>query len=410
MQNTPRVNGDLSRLRVAHLVEHYLPISENWLHRLVVGVPGVEATVLAGSAIDPGGREFPVDRLLIGWRDAPVRSWFASRCPEGHWRQLRVLAGHLRALDVDVVHAHFGPVAWAWLPALSANRPPLVTSFYGHDMSELPAQVPAWRQRYAALFARANRILCEGPAMKRGIVALGCAPDRIAIQRLGIERPAADPPPRRFEPGRRLRVLAAGRFKEKKGLPDAIAAVAIASGVVDVSLTIVGGPADDEAQRQEASRIHQAARASGLGDRLTFAGVVAHGQFLALARTHDVFLQPSRTAASGDTEGGLPVALLEAAATGTAVVATRHADIPDAVLDGVTGLLAGEGDIEGLAAHVVRLAREPEARARLGRAAAEHVRRAFDADDWQARLAGHYRELAGRTAADGDRTEEALAR
>ena len=70
---------------------------------------------------------------------------------------------------------------------------------------------------------------------------------------------------------------------------------------------------------------------------------------------------------------GTPVAVLEASATGLPVVATRHAGIPDVVLDGETGLLVDEGDVEGMAAQMIRLADDPELAARLGRAGRQRV-------------------------------------
>jgi len=81
----------------------------------------------------------------------------------------------------------------------------------------------------------------------------------------------------------------------------------------------------------------------------------------------DVLLVPSRTARDGDEEG-TPTVICEGSAAGLPVVGTRHAGIPEQVDDGATGLLAEERDVEGLAAHLVRLAGDPELRVELGRA------------------------------------------
>jgi glycosyltransferase involved in cell wall biosynthesis len=66
---------------------------------------------------------------------------------------------------------------------------------------------------------------------------------------------------------------------------------------------------------------------------------------------------------------GLPNVLLEALAAGKAVVATRVAGIPDVILEGENGLLVPEHDPKALGAALGQMAREPETRARLGRAA-----------------------------------------
>jgi glycosyltransferase involved in cell wall biosynthesis len=68
-----------------------------------------------------------------------------------------------------------------------------------------------------------------------------------------------------------------------------------------------------------------------------------------------LFAQHSVVAGDGDSEG-TPVAILEASAAGLPVVATRHAGIPDVVLDGETGLLVDEHDIDGMARAISALA------------------------------------------------------
>jgi colanic acid/amylovoran biosynthesis glycosyltransferase len=79
------------------------------------------------------------------------------------------------------------------------------------------------------------------------------------------------------------------------------------------------------------------------------------------------FVQHSVTTQDGDSEG-TPVAVLEAGASGLPVVATRHAGIKDAVVDRKTGLLIDEGDIEGMAGQMIRLAQDPHLAADLGQA------------------------------------------
>src|SRR5206468_10582768 len=85
------------------------------------------------------------------------------------------------------------------------------------------------------------------------------------------------------------------------------------------------------------SRIEALARELGIGDEVVFLGAQPHARFREeLLRAH-LFLSPSVTAADGDTEGGAPVGIIEASATGMPVVATRHADIPEVIRHGETG-------------------------------------------------------------------------
>jgi glycosyltransferase involved in cell wall biosynthesis len=96
---------------------------------------------------------------------------------------------------------------------------------------------------------------------------------------------------------------------------------------------------------------------------------------------------------------GLPVALLEAMAHGRAVVATRVGGMPEVVTDGEDGLLVPGQDPEALAEAIVRLARDPAERVRLGAAARARAQRLNDHEVTD-RLDGIYRDvLAGAARA-----------
>jgi colanic acid/amylovoran biosynthesis glycosyltransferase len=377
-------------LKVVHLARNYLPYSQTWIHRQIGWLPPDDVALVAEKLVPPGLTAFPVPSTLVLSQAFPVSYRVASVLSPGERAGLALALSYIRRQRPLVLHAHFGNIAWRWESVARRLGTPLVASFYGRDLSVLPRQHPKWRRRYRRLFASGSLFLCEGPAMAAALEAVGCPRDRIGIQRLGIDLSGVEPVPRRRRPGEPLEVLAAARFVAKKGLPDAIAAVAVASRDIDVRLTIAGGPDDTHRSRAEAARIAAAAAASGLGDRLRFTGVLAHDALIALACQSHVFLQPSRTAADGDNEGGAPVTLIDVAATGLPAVATRHADIPDVVPDGVSGLLAGEGDVTALSANLVRLARQPELLLRLGQNAAARVREVFAVDRCAASLRAHY--------------------
>jgi len=390
----PRAPGRVV-LRVVHLLNKYLPYSQAWLHRLLTWPSEVEPSFVADHLVPPGPAVFPVPNLLVLAEAFPLSHPPAAWLSPGGRLTAALALEHVRARRPHLLHAHFGHTGWRWLTTARRLDVPLVTSFYGWDVSVL-ARRPWWRRRYRQLFAGGARFLCEGPAMARTLEALGCPSHRIGIQRLGLDARGIEARSRALRPGEPLEVLAAARFTEKKGLPDAIAAVALASREIEVRLTVAGAAAPTGAGRREARRIADAAGASGLGDRLRFVGTLPHDELLALALRSHVFLQPSRTAADGDSEGGAPVTLVDVAATGLPAVATRHADIPEVVVDGETGLLAAEGEVSTLAAHLVRLSRQPALLPRLSEGAASRARGEFGAERCAASLRAHYGHAAGQ--------------
>ena len=106
---------------------------------------------------------------------------------------------------------------------------------------------------------------------------------------------------------------------------------------------------------------------------VTFLGAQKSEVVLREMQQARAFVQHSIRASNGDSEG-TPVAILEAAACGLPVIATRHAGISDVVLHEETGLLVDEHDVAGMADHLRTLANKPQYAGELGIQAAKHVR------------------------------------
>jgi glycosyltransferase involved in cell wall biosynthesis len=107
-----------------------------------------------------------------------------------------------------------------------------------------------------------------------------------------------------------------------------------------------------------------------------------------------VVVHPSVTTAAGMMDG-IPVALMEAMATGCAVVSTRVSGIPELVEDGRSGLLVEQRDADALADALGRLLADRELAARLGRAGREVVVRRFSIEANGAALLAAFARTAG---------------
>ena len=116
----------------------------------------------------------------------------------------------------------------------------------------------------------------------------------------------------------------------------------------------------------------QTARMLEIEANVDFLGPRSHSEVAAAMRSARAFVQHSIRAYDGNSEG-TPNVVMEAGATGLPVVATRHGGILDVVIDGETGLLVDEGDFDGMAECMVRLAEDPSLAARLGKAARERI-------------------------------------
>jgi colanic acid/amylovoran biosynthesis glycosyltransferase len=390
---------DASRLRVLHSALCWLPITETWLHAQVDGLPEwVESRVVCDERINAD--LFPGQIVHAAADEGRARMlWTRLLRRTGLRRHLGLLERVAAEMRPHVLHSHFGDVGWRNMTLARRRSLPHVVSFYGSDATALPREA-RWRHRYRRLLASASLILCEGPHMAGTLEAIGCPATALRVHRLGVDLGRLPYRPRVRPDGRPLRVLMAGSFREKKGLPYAVDALGLlVRDGVDVEATLIGGGRDAEGRR-EGARVAAAAARHGITGRIRMLGYVPHARLMEEAEAHDVFLAPSVTAANGDAEGGAPVAVIEMAATGMPVVSTLHCDIPFVLGEPNRRLLAPERDPEALAAAVRELLRMPwESLTRANRALVE---REMDGRTQARRLAAHYADLtAGRAVPAG---------
>jgi glycosyltransferase involved in cell wall biosynthesis len=114
-----------------------------------------------------------------------------------------------------------------------------------------------------------------------------------------------------------------------------------------------------------------------LNDNLTFAGVLSSAKVQQLMQKMRCFVQHSVTAADGDMEG-TPNTILEAGASGLAIVSTLHAGIKEAVINGETGYLVPEYDTDAMANYMLKIAADAKLAATLGGKATAYIRKNYD--------------------------------
>jgi colanic acid/amylovoran biosynthesis glycosyltransferase len=307
-----------------------------------------------------------------------------------------------RRTGARVVHSHFGHVGWGDADGARRLGAAHVVTFYGHDLS-LPQREPAWGARYHEMFERAALVLAEGSHMAARIAALGCPPHKLRVHHLGVRVGDIRYVPRRWTPGTPLRVLIAASFREKKGIPYALEALARLRRDVPVEVTVIGDAGEQPAFVAEKTRILRTIAERRLDGCVRLLGYQPHAAVFEQAYRHHVFLSPSVTASDGDTEGGAPVTLTEMAATGMPIVSSRHCDIPEVVHDGVTGLLAAERDVDGLVERLRWLVASPDAWRPMLDAGRRHIEAEYDAERQGTRLAALYHDAARDAVPDGAR-------
>lgn len=360
---------------VAHYIHNHLVATEVWISDQISFLKRTRSFVLAKRlSAPPASRDVPVYALSSLGRMQRA----ASECRHAATGTYRFFEEACLREGPDVMHAHFGNRALEVLPLARRLRLPLITSFYGRDMSRQPSGQPSLARCYEELFSTGAEFLAEGPAAGQRLINLGCPEEKIAIHRLAIDlqRHTFSLRTRAFKDP--FRVLMAARFIEKKGFEFGVEAFARAArGDRRLSLTIVG-EATNHSESVIKARLQEIVRRHDVGDQVRFAGAVSRDVLNTLSRAHHVLLHPSVTAADGDSEGGHPVVMTELAATGMPIIASRHDDIPQIVLDDQSGWLCQERNIEQLIDAIRDASDSPDKLAHFSRRARQVAEEKYD--------------------------------
>lgn len=274
-------------------------------------------------------------------------------------------------------------------PALAARKP-VVIHLHGGGFASF-ANRTDWFTRglVGTMLRRVRRVIVLGEKLGRELRPL-VATERIAIvpngiqDAVGVRQPIVAGVDRLREAplDAATSVLYLGTLMEAKGFLDLIEAVKrLVRQGRSVRLVLAGAffRASDRAQAETAAR--------GFESHIDFAGVV-HGEAkVSVLRSADIFAFPTRY----ENEAH-PYVLLEAMAAGLPVIATPRAAIPETVLDGTTGMLIPEGDIDALERAIASLDRDRVLRQRMGEAGRDRFEALYTLDRWSECMAAVLRD------------------
>ncbi len=290
-----------------------------------------------------------------------------------------------------IIHAHYGHEG---LSALGLKRilrpaPPVVTSFYGFDLSLLVRE--KGEEYYRLLFKEGDLLLPLSQNFKSRLIKQGCPHEKIKILPLCINLSRFPFRERSLSEDGIIRILSVARLVEKKGLEYSLRALSLLREKrpgINLHYRIVGeGPMLD--------KLLSLQKELGLQDVVEFMGSRSHEEVPRFFDESHIFVQPSVKAADGDEEG-TPVCLMEAMASGMPVVSTFHSGIPEMVEDGKSGYLVPERDAEALAKKIMWIADHPESWGEMGRRGREIIEKNHNTITVTEELERIYKDLTGR--------------
>lgn len=276
----------------------------------------------------------------------------------------------------DIVHSHFWMSGYAALRTCRRIDLPVVHTYHAlgtvkhrnnplHDTSPTGRIDVEWNTGM-----QMDRIIATCHDEVDELRAMGIDHNRIEIVPCGVDTHAFAPSgPQLLEPSPSKRILVIGRLVERKGMGNAIEALA---EVPDAELVLAGGPPLELLDEDvEVSRLRAIAESHGLTARVRIIGCVRHQDMPALIRSSDIvacipWYEPF---------GIVPI---EAMACGVPVVGSATGGLLDTVIDGTTGILVPPRSPHRAAEAFNTLLQNDELRRRMGRAGTRRARRNYD--------------------------------
>ncbi|NVD45298.1 glycosyltransferase family 4 protein [Qipengyuania atrilutea] len=286
------------------------------------------------------------------------------------------------AKPFDVLHAQYGyPTGWATLVTGQRLGLPVVVSIQGGDGHWVGSCCETHRQAMLRVLDHPQAVLIGGESFAREVnERLGTPIDRFTYVPGAVDTD-------RFTPGTlgaddTVRILYHGRVDARKGVLDFIKACARLSG--NWRATISGiGPDSEAAKSLVAER--------DLEDRVTFTGYAEYADVPDIYHAHHVFASPTYAEGFSNT-------ILEAMASGLAIVSCHAVGVSDCLRDGENGLLSEPGDIAAQAANLQLLIDDAGERQRLAATALAECRATYSWDVVGGMIAEIYRDVAGNGA------------
>ena len=334
--------------------------------------------VLFGERIWPGGLSLEgIDsRTLIEGRTTLMKRVFAKARQVAGVAPASVMR-KFEAVGAKLIHAHFGHDGVLALPYARKLNVPLVVTLHGHDVNirkeGYRSGAQGFQQRiYPAQFAAMARqpnvhFIVVSKVLRQSAIDYGVLNDRITICYTGVDTQQFRPGPKPITE-RPRRILFVGRLVEMKGCAYLIEAFReIARRLPDAELVIIGdGPLRGSLE----------ALARNLEQRVGFLGAVSQDVVKQQLDEARVLCLPSITTSNGNYES-FGMVLLEGQASGVPVVTSAPAAI-EGLLDGVTGFIFPEKDVNALVRRVCDILGNNELAIRMSDAGPRYVRQNLD--------------------------------
>ena len=246
---------------------------------------------------------------------------------------------------IKALLAEYGPVGARMVDGCLDSKVSLTVHFHGYDAYHNET-LARYRIPYKHLFENVSKIIVVSEDMKTQLISIGAAEKKIVKIPYGVNTELF----KGADPGKNeINFLSVGRFAEKKAPDKTILAFRnMCKKIKEARLFMIG-------DGEMLADCKELVKKLNIEKHVIFLGVLSPEEISAWHKKSYCFIQHSMRSSTGDSEG-LPNTILEALSSGLPVISTRHAGIAEVIQNGENGFLVEEGDTDGMALFMERLA------------------------------------------------------
>ncbi|WP_298247535.1 glycosyltransferase [uncultured Christiangramia sp.] len=262
--------------------------------------------------------------------------------------------------NIQVVLAEYGITAAIHLPVIKYLNLPLIVHFHGYDASR--NDIIKRYKNYKEVFDYSSYIIVVSKKMYEKLLQMGCPQEKIIYNVYGPNDRFLKVSPKFTN----KQFISVGRFVDKKAPYYTLLAFSkVLKSYPEAKLVMAG----DGVLLNTCKNM---SRYLGIENNVSFPGIITPEIYQEYLENSLAFVQHSVLADNGDSEG-TPVSILEASAAGLPVISTLHAGIPDVIINGTTGLLVKEHDVDAMAIKMKIFLKDQNIARKMGEAGKKNI-------------------------------------
>ncbi len=351
-------------INIAILTPSKNSYTETFIHNHIVHLP-FNKTIIYGDDIPYKVKEedsyLPSKNLF----DRIFAKFFSQKEKNNNELKLIKLKEHLINNKIQLVLAEYVITGSLVFEICKELNIPIIATGLGYDLSIYDV-LKNNEIQYKKFLSYCSAVIIVAKSMEKVLLNFGCSPDKIIHSPAGATSDFTDIKP--AYTGKQI--FGIGRFIDKKAPHLSILAFNYAlKKHPDAKLVLAGdGPL--------LSFCQDLVRGLGIEKNVDFVGKISQQQQREYLECSVIFIQHSRIAANGDSEG-TPVSIVEASAAGLPVVSTKHAGIIDVIIQDKTGFLVEEGDVATMHEKISYLLDNRNVIMRMGNSGKENIKLNF---------------------------------